>query len=129
MLKRCITQIFYNHLGQNLGCILLLILMFEIRYQCIFRLPGGRTTHTTCQNILSRKGNSNNITLYCLILLYSLLEHQLVEPINWLKTIQNIFKENGSGSIIYEVGPGKQLRSMISRINKSLMNDFRNLGT
>lgn len=59
----------------------------------------------------------------------SLLEHQLVEPINWLKTIQNIFKENGSGSTIYEVGPGKQLRSMISRINKSLMNDFRNLGT
>lgn len=54
---------------------------------------------------------------------------QLVEPVNWMKTIQNIFKEHEGGAIIYEVGPGKQLRSMISRIDRTLLEDFTNLET
>lgn len=59
----------------------------------------------------------------------SLLVRQLVEPVNWLKTIQNIFKEHRSGAAIYEVGPGKQLRSMVYRIDRTLLNDFTNLET
>lgn len=59
----------------------------------------------------------------------SLLVQQLVEPVNWMKTIQNIFKEHRSVAIIHEVGPGKQLRSMISRIDRTLMNNFTNWET
>jgi len=59
----------------------------------------------------------------------SLLVRQLVEPVNWMKTIQNIFKEYRKDSTIYEVGPGKQLRSMISRIDRKLLNNFTNLKT
>lgn len=59
----------------------------------------------------------------------SLLVHQLVEPVNWLKTIKNIFKEQHGATAIYEVGPGKQLRTMISRIDRTLLNNFTNLET
>lgn len=46
-----------------------------------------------------------------------------------MKTIQNIFKERTSSSKIYEVGPGRQLRAMISRIDRTLLDDFTNVET
>ncbi|KAL9974743.1 hypothetical protein ACROYT_G011823 [Oculina patagonica] len=59
----------------------------------------------------------------------SLLVRQLVEPVNWMKTIQNIFKERTSSTKIYEVGPGRQLKAMINRIDRTLLDDFTNLET
>lgn len=59
----------------------------------------------------------------------SLLIRQLVEPVNWMKTIQKIFKQRMTNSKIYEVGPGRQLRAMIYRIDRTLMNNFTNLET
>lgn len=61
--------------------------------------------------------------------IHSLLVRQLVEPVNWMKTIQNIFKERTSSIKIYEVGPGRQLRTMISRIDRTLLDNFTNLET
>ena len=55
---------------------------------------------------------------------HSLLIKQLVEPVNWMKTIQNIFKGRTTNSKIYEVGPGRQLRAMIYRIDRTLMDNF-----
>lgn len=66
---------------------------------------------------------------HCMFIFKSLLVHQLVEPVNWLKTIKNIFKEQHGATAIYEVGPGKQLRTMISRIDRTLLNNFTNLET
>lgn len=60
---------------------------------------------------------------------YSLLVQQLVEPVNWMKTIQNIFKGRTGNSKIYEVGPGRQLRAMIYRIDRTLLDNFTNLET
>lgn len=68
--------------------------------------------------------DNNNLFLF-----HSLLVRQLVEPVNWMKTIQNIFKERTCSSKIYEVGPGRQLRAMINRIDRTLLDDFTNLET
>jgi len=57
----------------------------------------------------------------------SLLVRQLVEPVNWMKTIQNIFKGRTRNCKIYEVGPGKQLRAMINRIDRTLLDNFINI--
>ena len=59
----------------------------------------------------------------------SLLIRQLVEPVNWMKTIQNIFKGRTTNRKIYEVGPGRQLRAMIYRIDRTLLDNFTNLET
>jgi len=59
----------------------------------------------------------------------SLLVRQLVEPVNWMKTMQNIFKGRTANSKIYEVGPGRQLRAMIYRIDRTLLDNFTNLET
>lgn len=59
----------------------------------------------------------------------SLLVRQLVEPVNWMKTIQNIFKQRTTNGKIYEVGPRRQLRAMIYRIDRTLMDNFSNLET
>lgn len=59
----------------------------------------------------------------------SLLIRQLVEPVNWMKTIQNIFKGRTTNSEIYEVGPGRHLRAMIYRIDRTLLDNFTNLET
>ena len=57
----------------------------------------------------------------------SLLVRQLVEPVNWSKTIQNISKGRTRNNKLYEVGPGKQLRAMIYRIDRTLLDNFTNL--
>ena len=59
----------------------------------------------------------------------SLLVRQLTEPVNWMKTVQNIFKGRTTNSKIYEVGPGRQLRAMIHRIDRTLLDNFTNLET
>jgi len=59
----------------------------------------------------------------------SLLVRQLTEPVNWMKTIENIFKGRTMNSKIYEVGPGRQLRAMIHRIDRTLLDNFTNLET
>lgn len=59
----------------------------------------------------------------------SLLVQQLVEPVHWMKTIQNIIKQRTNPEKIFEVGPGKQLKAMISRIDRTLLDNFTNLET
>lgn len=58
-----------------------------------------------------------------------LLVQQLVEPVNWMKTIQNIMKQRTNLENIFEVGPGKQLKAMTSRIDRKMLNNFTNLET
>ena len=64
-----------------------------------------------------------------LFLSCSLLVRQLVEPVNWMKTIQTIFKGRTRNCKIYEVGPGKQLRATINRIDRTLLDNFINIET
>lgn len=67
--------------------------------------------------------------LYHLLLFLRLLVQQLVEPVNWMKTIQNIMKQRTNVENIFAVGPGKQLKAMTSRIDRKMLNNFTNLET
>ena len=57
---------------------------------------------------------------------FRLLVQQLVEPVCWPTLILNMQEGKTMGQI-YEVGPGRQLKAMLQRIDPRLVQHFTNV--
>ena len=57
----------------------------------------------------------------------SLLVRQIVEPVLWRATMLHLVAKGPGHMRFYEVGPGKQLKTMLSKVNRKLIRNIVNI--